>query len=183
MGNKNIFFTSAYGERIDFKRTAPFLLAKQKMRVSWQHRNSCPQYVCVCVHIMRAGAGNSRRRQNEGFVQARVCVHVCVCVCVCVCVVCVCGGWNMWLYRGRVLQELLSPTQTIAGKTSCPPCTRLCSAGLWMSTPVSPPPSRIAVALHIHCLTVLIAISLKYMFPILQQTNKKVWATQGGNTS
>ncbi len=34
MGNRNIFFTSAYGERIDFKRTAPFLLAKQKMRVS-----------------------------------------------------------------------------------------------------------------------------------------------------
>jgi len=89
MGNENIFFTSAFGERMDFKYTAPFLLAKQKMRVSWQHRNSCPQYVCVYIYVCAHYESRSRKFQSEA--EWGLCsgsVYTCVCVCVCV-------GWNM----------------------------------------------------------------------------------------
>lgn len=74
-GKPEHFLTTAYGERMDFKRTAPFLLAKQKMRVSWQHRNSCPQYVCVDALWEQEIPGGGRISALF-----RVCVHACVCV-------------------------------------------------------------------------------------------------------
>jgi len=108
---------------------------------------------------MRAGAGNSSRRQNEGFVQG-LCTLVCVCVCVSA----------ETCKHVAVMRKSFTGTSVThkdnSRKERMPALHTL--AGLWKSGHLSFPssPER-QHAGNIHCLTVLIAISLKYKFPLV----------------